>query len=192
MVEESNESSGGGGLKYGIIGLLLIGGAVAIWFAMNSGGGEQAKKQPPPEPEDAGAQRSTSLAEPEIVIPDEDAGHDAGEEEVVVKKKVVYVDQRCNGTIPAQEAMAVVNRHRRQVRNCYERRLKVNNTLQGKVRMQLTIGRDGSVTGVQVGGSLGDPQVFSCIRSLAKRWTFPQPEGGCATIAAPFDFTPKR
>lgn len=177
-----------------VLGLLLLAGAAGIWFAMKSAddkGGEVAEV-----PSDAGViERSTALAEPELVIPDPepDAGpQDAGQP----RKRVVYRYVRgnwdCSGSIPAAEAQRVIAENRRQVRNCYERQLKTNHSLQGSVSLNLKIGRDGRVAGTQVGGSLRDPAVFSCVRNLAQQWRFPAPTGGsCAVLAAPFSFTPR-
>jgi outer membrane biosynthesis protein TonB len=55
----------------------------------------------------------------------------------------------------------------------------------------LTIGASGSVKAVSVSGSLADPQVYACVKRVAKTWKFPQPEGGCVRTAVPFQMTPK-
>ena len=97
----------------------------------------------------------------------------------------------CEGTLSASAARQVVNRNRGRVRSCYERRLKTINSLQGQVSVTLRIGTGGQVSGVRVGGSLRDPEVFSCIRSAVSSWTFPAPEGGCANLSVPFSFSPR-
>jgi len=61
------------------------------------------------------------------------------------------------------------------------------------VNVRVRVGATGSVSAVQVGGSLHDSEVFSCVRNLADHWSFPAPSGGrCAVIAAPFNLTPRR
>lgn len=184
----------GGNAKYLVIGLLLLAGAAGIWFAMKSGEKEQRAAAVSP---DAGViERSTALVEPELVIPDPepDAGPpiDAGPPPTKVVYRYVRGDWECSGSIPAAQARRVINENRRQVRNCYERQLKTNHTLQGTLNLQLRVGGNGEVTGARVGGSLRDPAVFSCVRNLASSWRFPVPTGGnCAVINAPFQMTPR-
>ena len=96
----------------------------------------------------------------------------------------------CTGDLPG--ASQVVNENRPQIRSCYERRLKVNNVLQGNMTLKLKVGGAGKVAAAQVTGSLRDPEVFACVRKLAQTWTFPVPTGGsCAVVEAPFQFSPK-
>jgi outer membrane biosynthesis protein TonB len=184
----------GGNAKYALIGLLLLLGAAAMYFF--------TRPEPAPPvvadetPVDAGIVRPPPAYEPDIEIPDEvpDAGpQDSGP----IKRRIIYVDRRdswdCSGNIPVASIRQVISRERRQVRNCYERRLKVNNTLQGNVNVRVRVGASGNVSAVQVGGSLRDREVFSCVRNLANRWRFPAPSGGrCAVIAAPFSLSPRR
>ena len=80
-----------------------------------------------------------------------------------------------------------------QFRNCYERRLKVNSTLEGRVSVQMRVNRSGAVDAVQVGGTLRDSQVLSCVRQTANRIRFPAVQNGrCAVVSAPFNFTAQR
>ena len=195
MASESASPQGGGGgnAKYGLIGVLLIAAAIAVYFGMDcmSGG-------PPPvaEAPDAGTiERPTALQEPDLIMelePDAGSEPDSGP----VKTKIVYRyvrgDWDCAGEIPAAAASSVIRANRRQVRNCYERALKQNHTLAGTVSLRLRVGNTGGVTGVHVGGSLRDPAVFACVRNLANSWSFPAPSGGsCAVLAQGFDFTPQ-
>lgn len=193
--DESQLTTSGGGAKYALIGLLLLGGAGGIWFLTRA-------EEPAPTVEETPAsaeptQRSTALAQNEFVIPEEpeDAGVDTGAGESAAPKKRRRSASRmssCQGEIPAAAAQRVISGQRRQVRACYERQLKANNTLQGSAIVRVRIGGSGSVQGVQVSGSLQDPTVFSCIRNLATAWVFPAPTGGqCAVLDAPFSFTPR-
>ena len=186
------EDEGGGNLKYLIIGILLLGGVVGIWLAMSGDG------DPPPVVEaDTGppVERSTSLAEPMIEIPDPepDAGPDA--DTGPTKTKIVYRYVRdewdCPGEINAASAAQVVRSYNRQIRNCYERQLKQNHTLQGNMNVYVRVGQNGQVTGTRVNGSLRSPEVFACVRNLASHWSFPNPTGGCAVVSVPFSFTPQ-
>lgn len=98
----------------------------------------------------------------------------------------------CSGNIPAAAARSVLASRNLEFRNCYERRLKVNNTLEGRVNVRMRVSHTGAVDAVQVGGTMHDSQVLSCVRTLARRVQFPAPQGGrCAVVAAPFNFTPR-
>ena len=65
------------------------------------------------------------------------------------------------------------------IKACYERALKRNPNLSGKVVIHWTITQAGTVSGVDVEqDTLGDAEVASCIKSLVARWRFPAPSGG--------------
>jgi TonB family protein len=68
----------------------------------------------------------------------------------------------------------------------------VNNVLQGDLKLKLKIAANGQVSAVAVSGTLHDNEVFSCVRSVAQRWSFAPPtEGKCAVVQVPFQFAPK-
>ena len=184
-------TNGSGGARYAIIGLLLLGAAVAVYFLLGKGGGSETPAAP-----DAGpvVERSTALATDDFDIEDDlivDAGQpDAGEPEPT-KTRVVVRRVQCNGELDQSAISRVIAQNRRQVRSCYERALKANNHLQGRIAVQLQVGSNGSVQDVAVGGNLREPTVTSCVRSLASSWTFPPPRGGCVLVNVPFSFTPR-
>lgn len=191
---------GGGNLKYVIVGVVLIVATLGIWFGMQSCEGE-----PPPVAEvqpDAGApvERGGALVDDTLLIPElePDAGPppDAGQEEVRYVTRYVGGggggNWDCSGSLPPAAARARLNEQSVQFRNCYERRLKVNNQLEGRVNVQMRVGRTGEVTAVSVGGTMRDGEVLSCVRRIANNIRFPAPTGGsCAVVAAPFNFTPR-
>jgi TonB family protein len=75
------------------------------------------------------------------------------------------------------------------ITTCYQRALKRNPKLTGKITVRLSINTMGAVTRVSIeGDSIGDPQVTSCIQGYAQRWRFPPPEGGTAEVSVPFVF----
>ena len=90
------------------------------------------------------------------------------------------------------DARSVMAEAGRQVRNCYERQLKSNNTLQGTLTLSVKVGANGSVAATQVGGSLRDNEVFACVRNVAQSLHFAAPVGGaCAVVQQPFNLTPR-
>ncbi|MEM9191762.1 MAG: AgmX/PglI C-terminal domain-containing protein [Myxococcota bacterium] len=195
MASDSMTPPTGGGMKYGIIGVGLLVAAIAIIALLTCDGDKPEVAAPTP---DAGLRPSTKLAEPELIIPEEeDAGPDADAEVVAEAPtmntmRTVRTQWDCSGDLNSSAAASVISRNRRQVRSCYERALKTNHFLTGSINLRLRIGADGSVTGTQAGGSLRDPAVFACVRQLASQWRFPAPQGGnCAVISAPFSFSPR-
>jgi hypothetical protein len=189
-------SGGGGNLKYGIVGVVLIVAAIAVWFGMR--GCEEGPPGPVATPDAGTVDRNEALADDDLYIPEPEP--DAGPEEDAGPPRIRYVtryvggggDWSCSGEIDATAARNTLSQYNLQFRNCYERRLKVNNTLEGRVNLQMRVGRNGRVDAVRTGGSLNDAQVLSCVRGIAQRITFTVPSGGgCAVVAAPFNFTPR-
>ncbi|MGB3050473.1 MAG: AgmX/PglI C-terminal domain-containing protein [Polyangiales bacterium] len=179
--------------KYGIMALLVLLVAGALWFFVRDcrSGPEAKPVQVEPEVE------TRAQFAPEIEIPEQDAGFDAGEEEKPSPKPMDATPTRpadwiCNGTIPAAQLNQVVRgQPSKQVQTCYERGLKDDNLLQGSMKVLLTIGASGGVRAVSVSGSLDDQQVYDCVKRVAKTWKFPKPENGCVRTEVPFQMMPK-
>jgi hypothetical protein len=183
----------GGNTKYIVLVLLILGAAAGAWFLAT-----QSKPPPPPPPKPAEVARVNPMAQPDLELEQpkvEDAGVAKAPEEPEkrpVRKGggVAAGEWDCSGDLPG--AGRVVLDNSAQIRSCYERRLKMNNALQGDLRLKIKIGGNGHVVASQVTGSLHDSEVFSCVRNLAQTWTFGVPSGGnCAVISVPFQFSPK-
>ena len=194
MATSQTPPAPGGNLKYAVIGILflLLAGGGLFWVLKCSGGGP-----PPPPLPDAGPgiRRPTALGTQQLEIPEPepDGGppFDAGGPRIRYITRYVAGDWECSGDIPQATVRSTLAEYKTQMRNCYERRLKVNNTLQGSVSLSLKVSASGSVVGVQVGGSLRDNDVFSCVRTIAQSMRFPAPTGGaCAVVRVPYNFTP--
>jgi len=177
-----------GSLKYVVIGLVFLGAAVGLWmFALQ-------QKTPPPAPPPAPKEpeRVNPMAQPDLQLEPEppDAGHPAepAARKVIIRR--IPSEWDCSGDLPG--AIQVINQNRPQIRSCYERRLKVNNTLQGNMQLRILVGANGKVAGSMVAGTLHDDVVFECVKNLAHTWTFGVPTGGnCAVVQVPFQFAPK-
>jgi TonB family protein len=75
------------------------------------------------------------------------------------------------------------------IKACYERALKRNPNLSGKVVVRWTITAAGTVNGVDIDqDTLGDSEVTNCIKGLVARWRFPTPQGGSVEVSFPFVF----
>lgn len=183
----------GGNLKFVAIGLVFLLCAAGLWIVVG-------KEDPPPAPvaatQPAQPARVNPMAEQQLELeapePEPDA---AAPTEVVEEPKKrpsggARDDWDCSGDL--QDAKQVIDQQRAQVRACYERRLKVNNILQGELRVKLKVGANGKVVTTNVSGNMNDAEVNSCVRKLAASWSFAPPSGGnCAVVQVPFQFSPK-
>lgn len=91
---------------------------------------------------------------------------------------------------PAQIAR-VMERHLPSLRNCYERALRRNRKLEGRIVIPFEILRTGRVSNLDLeDDELGSREVSRCIRRRAKHWRFPRPRGGSVFVAYPVMFSP--
>ncbi len=98
---------------------------------------------------------------------------------------------KSNGRLPAEVIQRIVRQNMGRFRLCYENGLRANPGLQGRVSTQFVIGRDGAVSAANDAGSdLPDQKVVQCIVSSFTNLSFPQPEGGIATVVYPLVLSP--
>jgi TonB family protein len=96
-----------------------------------------------------------------------------------------------SGILDAGEVNKVVKSRLTAIKMCYEKALKKNPTLEGKLSVRFTIGTSGRVTSASVSSdTLGDPEVSSCVISKVKTFAFSKPEGGSVEYVFPFVFKP--
>jgi len=184
----------GGSAKYIVLILLLLAGGLGVYFATS---GEDPKPTPPPAVKTA--ERNTSLSNDTVQIPvdeeeeEEDAGEAATEEPNPVKRPRPTGDVwTCSGDISLPVIQRVISQAQSSVRGCYERALRNDNQLQGKLALDVRVTPDGKVSHTRVHGTLRDPEVSKCVQALAKQWTFPaDSKATCTVFTAPFNLTPK-
>lgn len=181
-----------GNAKYIIAGLLLLAGAAGLWMLV--------KPAPTPAPVAAppvakAPERSTALSNNELVLDEPEPEPEPTPEpepDKPRKRGPSRGEWDCSGELPMPAISKIMRENQSQIRNCYERRLKVNNVLQGDLNLKVKVGGNGAVVATGVSGTLRDNEVFSCVRAIADKWSFPVPEGGaCAVVQVPFRFTPK-
>lgn len=98
----------------------------------------------------------------------------------------------CNGTLAAQGRSALAAKGG-QARGCYNRALRNNATLEGKMTVNVKISPTGSVCSASVSGdTLNDPSVTTCVTQMFRAGKFPAPSGGCVDTAVPLNFVNKQ
>jgi hypothetical protein len=84
----------------------------------------------------------------------------------------------------------VVRQNFSHMRACYERGLKANPKLSGKITVRFVIALDGGVASAESkDADMPDPEVVHCVVSAMKSLVFPQPEGGVVNVVYPIVFS---
>jgi TonB family protein len=103
----------------------------------------------------------------------------------IVKSEAPAVDGALDPSLVSKEVRTRIG----AIKACYERALKRNPNLSGKVKVRWTITEAGTVSAVEIEeDSMGDNEVSSCIKGLVSRWRFPAPSGGSVDVVYPFVF----
>jgi len=99
-----------------------------------------------------------------------------------------------DGALDSAALQRAVRRKMGAVKACYEKQLKRNPNLSGKIVIVFMVGGNGRVSSVEVDqNTMGNKEVGSCIVRQVKRWIFPKPEGGEeAEVVLPFVFAPAK
>ena len=116
-----------------------------------------------------------------------ETGQGASERRVVgvVKSEPPSVDGELDPNIVTREVKARMG----AIKACYDRALKRNPNISGKVSVRWTITGAGTVSGVDIDqDTMGDSEVSSCIKSNIAKWRFPAPSGGSVEVSFPFVF----
>lgn len=96
------------------------------------------------------------------------------------------------GGLDPNEIAAVIQRHESEIRACYEKGLRSQPNLKGRLSMKFLIGARGQVTTASISNSsLNHSGVETCIQARLRSWPFPQPEGG-VTVKVSYPFVLKR
>lgn len=100
----------------------------------------------------------------------------------------VPVEQPIDG-VGEVDAAAVAARIRGQlggVRSCYERALRANPDLRGRLEVRFTLGETGRITRIQSSGLSQAPEVGACVSQRLRALAFPPPRGGSVDFSFPF------
>jgi TonB family protein len=100
----------------------------------------------------------------------------------IVRASAPSIDGKIDASIVAKE----IRRRMKSIQACYERELKRNPKLGGKIGLRITIGTVGKVTNAAIeSDSVGDPTINACVKTTVLRWRFPAPDGGSAEVVIP-------
>jgi TonB family protein len=94
------------------------------------------------------------------------------------------------GELSKDEIQRVINSHVGEIQYCYEKQLRGNAGLAGRVVLEWTVTSSGSVSVVKVAtSSLSSSDATNCMMDRVKKWKFPKPRGsGNVTVVYPFVF----
>lgn len=180
--------------------LLLVGGvailAVAGVILYRRSQPEPEPKPEPPVEQPVDVPAPLVVAQKQSPIETEDAGPEVptAEDDTDTKKPRPKGGGAAEkpGTIDGKAVNRYINTRFGQVRTCYERRLKINPLLEGKVDLNIGINTRGKASSISVTkDTVRDPQMIDCIKGVIRSWEFPKPEGGKVVIAKQFTFKKK-
>jgi len=93
--------------------------------------------------------------------------------------------------LDAGQIRGPIKRNGAQVKACYERELKKNPGLAGKLAVSFTIAPSGEVRSAKTAqNSTGSLSLARCVTSRVKSWIFPSAEGS-TDVEYPFTFEPR-
>ncbi len=113
-----------------------------------------------------------------------------GKTEAAVKGEAKTEAPEVDGELSEAQIASVMRRNLKALQSCYESALKRDRTLKGKITIRFEILETGRTSNIEFDDRMGSSSVVSCIRTRAKSWRFPRPEGGSVFVAYPIVFTP--
>jgi TonB family protein len=111
---------------------------------------------------------------------------------VQVRGKVADATPEVESADVDREKLASYVRSRKAaIQNCYEKELKRNPSLKGKVVVRFSITPQGRTTDIDIEeNTLGNEAVSSCIKTVIRGWVFPFKPPSEVPVAYPFVFSP--
>jgi hypothetical protein len=114
-----------------------------------------------------------------------------GKAEAEVSGRVGAEAPTVEGDLSADVIKSEMNKRLRSLKDCYDRALKRNPSLKGKIVLSFEIQESGRISSLNLeDDSVGSAEVKSCIAERARSWRFPQPSGGSVFVSFPLVFTP--
>lgn len=183
------KSGSGGYIALAAVMLAAMGGL--IFWKLNSGEATEVVEQTSVAPQPKDPEPMLDAAPPPPPPEEEVAEPKAPEPE----KKVASTgggtsgcSGACSGTLSA-EGQSALRAKGGQARGCYNRALRQDATLSGKMTLAVRISPSGSVCSASVvEDTLQDAAVSTCVTQMFRSGKFPPPQGGCAEVNVPLNF----
>lgn len=95
------------------------------------------------------------------------------------------------GPLPKEVVRRIVRANFNKIRFCYDKALKSNPAVAGKLVMKFTVDTAGKTKDVTVAdGTISDPDMRSCVTGAFAAMSFPTPDGGEVVVTYPIEFAP--
>ncbi|MDB4930206.1 MAG: putative abductin-like protein, partial [Myxococcaceae bacterium] len=95
-----------------------------------------------------------------------------------------------DGVVDADTVARLIRGQLGGIRSCYERELRQNPALAGRLDVNFTLGASGRITRASTAGLAASPNVGTCVTGRLRGLVFPIPQGGSVEFTFPFTFTP--
>jgi outer membrane biosynthesis protein TonB len=96
-----------------------------------------------------------------------------------------------SGNIDQDAVRRAIEKYMGKIRYCYEKALLSKPSMSGGLRLEWKVNPGGRASGIKVvQSSLNDGTLHGCVSNVISTIPFPNPKGGPATVAYPFNFTP--
>jgi hypothetical protein len=169
--------------------LLLLGIGLLIFWKLKGGGGDTATPVVPVPTVTSPPTLAEPPPPPPPVVEEPQGAPDGGRR--VVAGNGACAAQKCGGT-SNNAIVAALNARAGSARPCYERALRVNSTLQGKLTVNVRIDPQGNVCNASVlEDAIHSNEVSNCVMGMFRSAKFPPPTGGCLDAKVPLSFVPR-
>ncbi|MBW2699899.1 MAG: AgmX/PglI C-terminal domain-containing protein [Deltaproteobacteria bacterium] len=118
-------------------------------------------------------------------------GPKKAEARIVAKVSSAALEEFDSDSRSQSDIKKVIRRRLGGIKHCYEKRLKRNPELKGKVVIRFVIHPGGKIIEVEiVENTTGDPELASCIKARVRAIRFPPADGGETAVVYPFILAP--
>ena len=180
----------GGGIYIAAV-IILVGaiGALVIWKLKGNSDAPVAPVVPVPTVTNTAALAEPPPPPPPVVeTPVVDAG---GGTKVATAGGGPCAVQKCGGK-ENNAILSALSARAGAARPCYERALRVNSGLQGKLTVNVRVDPQGNVCSASVlEDAIHSVEVSNCVMGMFRSAKFPPPTGGCIDARVPLSFVPR-
>lgn len=179
------------------IAMLLLMAGLIVWKLSSSG--SSAEPQPAVVASATPAPEAPLLEEPPPPPPPLEEPEDAGVKTAKSEKKSVAgapASGGCAGVCTGTEGAGFRGQLAgvaRRAHGCYERALRNNEMLQGRMMVKVRVGPNGQVCSANVASNqTGDASLSTCVQQMFRSAQFASPQNGCVEAEVPLNFVPKQ